>query len=186
LLAACATILSILGLASDCRPRMAAAKSPKTAAGGYTVRGLDYQVEHQPDGKRYPNYVKESYALEADGTLRYGAYFGGMPIEMNHMDGLDWKSGVHGQKVFDVVKALLADPQRRAELKMLPDDAPSPPFADKHYLVQLTKDNADSTWYVKDPKTRGFRAIDQAFTALIAAFEKATGRPRRPGSLPQR
>ena len=69
---------------------------------------------------------------------------------------------------------------------MLPDDAPTPPFGDKHYLLGLTKANADSTWYVKDPKTRAFRDIDAAFTALIDAFEKATGRPRRPGDLPQK
>jgi hypothetical protein len=186
LLVACAAIALTLGLTSACKPRTAAAKSGKPAAGGYTVRGLHYEIEHEPDGKRYPNQVKESYALEADGTLRYSAYFGGMPIEMNHMDSLDWKSGAHGQKVLDVVSALLADPERQAELKILPDDAPSPPFADKHYLVQLTKDKADSTRYAKDPKTRAFRELDQAFTALITAFEKATGRPRSPGSLPQR
>lgn len=156
------------------------------APGAYTVRGLYHEVAHQPDGKRYPNYVQESYDFAGDGTLTYTAYFGGMPTNMNHMDGVDWKSGADGKKVLDVVRALLADPDRRAELKVLPDEAPSPPFADKHYLVKLSNADGDSTRYVKDPKTRAFREIDQAFAALIAAFEKATGRPLSPFALPQR
>jgi hypothetical protein len=32
-------------------------------------------------------------------------------------------------------------------------------------------------------RLRAFRAIDQAFSALITEFEKATGRPRSPGGL---
>jgi hypothetical protein len=165
---------------------MAMAKSRETAAGGYTVRGIFFEAWREPDGKKRPNQVKESYALRADGAFNYSAYFGGMPIEMNHMDETDWSSGEHGKKMLDVIRALLADPVRRAELKLLPDGAPTPPFGDKHYLVGLTKDNADSTWYAKDPKTRAFREIDAAFTALIHAFEKATGRPRKPFDLPQR
>jgi hypothetical protein len=178
-------LLSCLGLFAGCKSH-AATTERAPIAGGYTVRSVHFEVWREPDGKQRPNQMNEGYDLQADGTLSYSAYFGGMPTQMNHVDGIEWNSGGHGKKMLGVVRALLADPVRRGELKRLPDDSPSPPFTDKHYLVGLTKNGADSTWYVKDAKTRAFREIDQAFASLIAAFEKATGRPRKPTDLPQR
>jgi hypothetical protein len=155
------------------------------AVKGYSIRDITIEVEHMPDGKKRPNYVKEYYCLTAEGLLQYSAYFGGMPIEMNHMDKIEWSSSDDGRKVLGLVQALLADPARSKGLKVRPDNAAPLASNAKVYLVHLTKDNVDLTIVSDNPKTPAFKEIDGAFTALIGAFEKATGRPLNPVDLPQ-
>lgn len=147
------------------------------------VGSVSVEVEHRPDGKKRPNYVKESYSLSPDGKLDYSAYFGGIPMNMNHMDGTEWLSGAHGKRVFDAVRKLLADPAHGPGLVKESDDDSARGLRGV-YRVRVTDESGDSTWYAK-PGTRAFARIDEAFGALIAAFENATGRPRKPGDLPQ-
>jgi len=159
----------------------AAAPPAKTEGrGSMTIRSLHYEVTREPDGKRYPNQVKETYRLDSDGTLRYSAYFGGMPTNMNHMDGVEWASGDSGRKLLATALKLLRDPT--SGLRELPDDRPYPPDA---FLVGVTRENADSTWYVDDRSSKAWAALETAFGALIAEFEKSTGRPKTAGELPQ-
>lgn len=146
----------------------------------YSIRGVSWQVERQPDGQKYPSYVKESYELTSSGLLNYTAYFGGMPTEMNHMDSVQWKVGESGRKVFAAVAALLTDPA--SGLKELPGDRSAPFGA---YLVQLTRDHADSTRYIDDPKSRAWTVVEKVLRVLRLDFEQTTGRPKKPGELPQ-
>ena len=63
------------------------------AADAWSVRVVRLDFERQPDGVRYSSFGQEGYELEPDGVLRYSGYFGGMPIELNHMDGVEWPAG---------------------------------------------------------------------------------------------
>jgi hypothetical protein len=157
----------------------------KPRDGGYRVESVHLEVEHQADGKKYPNYLKESYRLDGEGTLEYSAYFGGVPMEMNHMDSATWKSGRHGQKVFAAIAALLADPAGRAALRERPDGTPMPSAGEAVYLVSLAKDGHSSTRQLAPAQAKAYGVLDQAFQALIAQFERETGRPRTVGDLPQ-
>lgn len=142
--------------------------------------GVSFQVARARDGKKYPNPVRESYQLAADGTLRYTAYFHDMPIDLNHNDDATWNAGAAGKRVFDAIAKVAKD------LVELPDDQPPPAGGEKVYLVGFTGPAGDTTRYAADPKGKAWRAIDPAFRALIESFEKATGRPRKPEQLPQR
>jgi len=160
----------------------ALAASPGGASSdkGYTVRSVSFEVQHEADGKKRPNQVKEHYRLDRDGTLRYTAYFGGVPIEMNHMDSIEWASGEHGKKVLAGVAALLG------QFPVLEDDKPQPPVdANGVFLVGVTLKDADSTRFATK-ETKAWAAVQQLFGKLVAEFEKATGRPKTVGDLPQR
>ncbi|MBN1770883.1 MAG: hypothetical protein JXB32_06480 [Deltaproteobacteria bacterium] len=162
--------------------------APRTARpdGEWSIRVVAVELERQPDGERYPNWVRESYRLESDGVLDYSAYFGGMPIEMNHMDGIEWEAGATGQAVFDAVLAVLDDPARFAELTPVPDDGPEPTCLRPCYRIGLSRADGDHTFVLGDRETPALAELETAFAALIAAFESATGRPLSPGDLPQR
>lgn len=154
---------------------------PATVSGD-SVREVSFTIWREPDGKKYANPVKESYTLSKDGRLRYSAYFGGMPTNWNSMDGVDgWKSGAAGKRVLDVVLRLAKD------MPVLPDDSPVPePGAGGVYLVGLTRRAGDFTRVLKDAKSKAWGEVHAAFLAMVAAFEKETGRPRRADQLPQR
>ena len=152
----------------------------------WTVRVIALEVEHDPDGARYTSWVQERYELEADGSFDYSAYFGGMPIEMNHNDGVqDWDAGEPGRAVLGAVRAILADPERLAELTPEPDDGPAPGCPGRCYHLGVEDERGDSTFLLGENGGRAHELLDGAFSALIAAFESATGRPLTPGQLPQ-
>jgi hypothetical protein len=170
----------------DAAPDESAAVPPAAPNATWTVRVVAIDIERQPDGERFVSFVQESYDLEPETSLRYSAYFGGMPIEMNHMDGMEWDAGEAGRAVFDAAAAILADPERLAELSPEPDDGPSPPCPGRCYHLGVEDDRGDSTFLLGENGGRAFEILDGAFTALITAFERDTGRPLTPAQLPQK
>jgi len=151
----------------------------------YTVRVVSFEIEREPDGKRYPNQVRERFSLEKDGRLRYSAYFGGMPMEMNHNDSVDWPAAEAGRKVLET--ALRLANEGAPGLKDLPDDAPTPAVtASGLYTIGVTRAGGDSTKVIVDSKSKAWAELDAAFAAMVGRFEAATGRPKKPGDLPQR
>ncbi len=165
---------------------VAVAPTPPPAASSVTVRVIAIDIEHQPDGARYPSYVKESYTLESDASLDYSAYFGGMPTSMNHMDGLAWDAGERGRAVLAAATEIVSDADRRARLSEVPDEAPAPPCPGRCYRIGVRTNDADSTLLLGQDGSADFGLVDGAFTALLRAFEHATGRPLRSDQLPQR
>lgn len=151
----------------------------------HSVEAIVLEIDHQPDGARYPNHVRERYALGSDAFIDYAAYFGGMPIEMNHNDSVRWDAGEHGRRVLETMRSIVATPARFAELTLLADDAPEPVDPRRTYRIRLERDRADSTVLLPDGGPRAFALLDAAFRAMVAAFERGTGRPLRPGDLPQ-
>jgi len=141
---------------------------------------VSFELTHEPDGKKYPNQVKESYTLTSDGNLAYFAYFGGMPTDMNHTDGLSWASGAAGQRVFAALQRMLAESQKG--LRQLSDSESAPTGS---YRITIRERNADSGRIVDDKTSPAWRTLDAAFGALVTAFEKTTGRPYNVGQLPQ-
>jgi hypothetical protein len=160
------------------------ASSPPAAA-AYVPLEIAFEINRQPDGGRYPNYVQERFALGSDSFLDYSAYFGGMPIEMNHNDGVRWDAGEHGRAVFDAARSILADPALFAELTALSDDVPDPWPEPGFYKLQVERDRGEYSFLLQDRSTRAFGILDAAFAAMLSAFESATGRPLSPGDLPQ-
>src|SRR5580765_2707702 len=75
------------------------------AKGEYSVREILVRVWREPDGKKYPNQVKETYVVDKSGRLSYTAYFGGMPTDMNHMDSVEW-SGPEGKALIELAAKL--------------------------------------------------------------------------------
>ena len=141
----------------------------ETAEAEGKLRVIVLEVNHDADGKRYPTPVKERYELEGD-VLHYGAYFGNMPIEMNHNDSVDWKTGEAGKKVHaafaTVSKQLDKIPANRTGV----------------YVIGFQRGDGRA---IADKKGKAWAAVDPAFRAMIAAFEKATSRPLKAGDLPQ-
>ncbi|MBI4872309.1 MAG: hypothetical protein HY814_12175, partial [Candidatus Riflebacteria bacterium] len=62
------------------------------------------------------------------------------------------------------------------------DPWPDPGF----YKIRVERDEADSSYVLQDRSTRAFGILDAAFGAMMSEFESSTGRPLRPGDLPQR
>jgi hypothetical protein len=147
---------------------------------GPKVIDIFFEVTHERDGKKYPNQVKEAYHLTSDGKLHYGAYFGGMPIDWNHNDSVEWPAGDAGKRVLAVVNELLADP--KSGMRKISDDESAPPGS---YSITVTFHDADSSRVVDDKKSRAWAIVSARFAELIAAFEKATGRPKKPEDLRQ-
>ncbi|HZS35249.1 MAG TPA: hypothetical protein VFF06_00405 [Polyangia bacterium] len=141
---------------------------------------ISFEVTHEPNGRKYPNQLKERYTLDSDGKLHYSAYFGGMPIDLNHNDDAEWAARDSGRRVLATVNRLLGDPA--SGLHEIPDSE-SPP--DGAYVVTVREHDADSTRVVNDRRSRAWSLIDARFRAMVAAFEKATGRPKKPSQLPQ-
>src|SRR4051812_18668545 len=150
------------------------------AKGDFSVREILVRVWREPDGKKYPNQVKESYVLERDGRLRYTAYFGGMPTNMNHMDSVQWAAGADGKALLELAARLANE----GALKAVGDDESVPEGAGV-YLVGVTRHHADSTQVAIDRKSAAWRELDAAFLALVKKFERETGRPRKPADLSQ-
>jgi hypothetical protein len=162
--------------------RMAPPKKEVTKI--YSVRVIRIELVRQPDGKKYPHYLKESYDLTSDSALRYFGYFGGVPLGMNHTDSARWSAGGHGERVLAAVRSVVGDPGLFAELKQIPDEGENP-CSRGMYTVGLTRHEADVDYCVPDA-TRAFSIIDKAFLELIAEFERRNGRPLTPDKLPQR
>jgi hypothetical protein len=153
-------------------------------AKGLSVREVVFETERPADGKKRPNQVKETYQLDASGVLHYSAYFGGMPTDMNHMDQVDWQAGKPGKAVLAAALRLAGDP--RSGLVDLPDSESAPdPDPQGSLVVGLRKDDADSTSVVKDRKSKAWKELGGDVLAMIARFEKQTGRPKKPSQLPQ-
>jgi hypothetical protein len=150
----------------------------------FSIRGVSIAFERSPDGKKYPNQVQEGYELGGDLQLDYSAYFGGMPIELNHNDDAKWGAGALGQKVLDAVANILKDPKLFAQLVLIPDEGPNP-CSSGGYALGLSRDEADVDYCAQEGGGEAFLLLDAAFSNLIAAFEKSEGRPLRPTDLPQ-
>jgi len=150
-----------------------------------TVQQVTFEVQRRGGSAKYPNDVLERYTLTADGKLQYSAYFGGMPTNMNHNDGVTWEWKEEAAKVFEAVQRILADP---ALLAGLPEsDRADASVSLASYRVTLERQRHHSYGRVaRDPQAKGYVALDAEFKGLIAAFEKATGRPMTPNQLPQR
>jgi len=155
-----------------------------TETSNYSINYISIEIEHQADKKKYPNYVKESYHLDEDRILKYGAYFGGVPTSMNHNDGINWNSGDQGRKVFSKVLILLNKPLNTTGLTIYSDTS-KPSCNDRVYFLSVKKDDSDIRYFVDNPKTLAFKEIDRIFSDLIDVFEKETGRPFKVSDLPQ-
>jgi hypothetical protein len=149
------------------------------AKGRFSVREIAVTVWREPDGKKYPNQVKESYVVDKSGRLEYTAYFGGMPTDMNHMDSVEWTSA-EGRALVELAARLANE----GAWKPVRDDE-SPPEGAGVYVVGVTRDHADSTQVASDEKSPAWRKLDAAFRALVAKFERETRRPKKPADLPQ-
>jgi hypothetical protein len=150
-----------------------------SAKDSITVRQIRFEIERKADGKKYPLPVKEGYTLDEHGALRYSAYFGNMPTNMNHNDSIEWKSESTGAHLVDTAIKLYD------QLTVLPDDKQAPNGELEVYLVDFTKSGKGSRRYVLDHKATAWGELDGAFQAMVTAFEKATGRPKKPNELPQ-
>ncbi len=149
--------------------------------GALSIRIVSIEFARERDGDRYPNPVNERFQLERNGTLKYFAYFGSMPMDCNHCDSTAWKSGALGTQVLSVALALAVD--KTAGIEGLPDEAPSP--GPRVFIVGVTADHSDSTRVIRDPATPAYQRLLEAFNPMIAAFEESTGRPLKPDQLPQ-
>lgn len=151
----------------------------------YLIRGVGLEIERQPDGDKYPLYLKEHYQLDSQGLLHYHAYFGGMPLHMNHTDSTTWQTGEHGKQVLLVLSGIFHEATLLAELALLPDDAPQPAPGKNAYTIAVTRDQADSTFVIKNQTGQALQQLEVAFTAMVGAFERSTGRPLKATDLPQ-
>lgn len=135
------------------------------------LRVIVLEIHRAADGKRYPTPVDERYELAADGVLRYSAYFRNMPIDLNHNDSVEWKSGDLGAKV---LAALAGVAPRQL------DKVPADPTGS--YVIGYQ--GADSR-AISNKRGKAWGRVDPAFRAMIAGFEKSTGRPLKAHDLPQ-
>jgi hypothetical protein len=142
-----------------------------------------FVVEHPPDGKTHPGYVKETYVLASDGTLAYAAYFGGVPSGFNPIDRTEWKSGPAGKKVLETAARVVAD--RTSGAQEAPDSKPVPNNGVDAYNITVREHDADRTVLVLDKKSKAWTELGGAFQEMIAAFEKETHRPLTADQLPQ-
>ena len=133
------------------------------------------------------------YTLAREGSLRFSAYYFNFPIHMNHNDSSEWNAGPHAARVFAASDALLADPERMAELCEVPDEdevvahpcgEPAPAGAPV-YTLSLHGEGGSSTWRPMQPESAAFRTLDAAFRAMTSAFETEMHRPIPRGALPQ-
>jgi hypothetical protein len=145
----------------------------------FAVRQISLKVRHERDGKKHPNEVTETYALDKNGVLQYFAYFGGMPTQLNHTDSLEWRSGEPGKRALDIAEQLSNDPTSGLRPSRGSSDA-----EEGLLVVQLTRNHADVT-RVLDSHSKGWQELSGAFEAMITAFERATHRPLKPDQLPQ-
>ena len=70
-------------------------------------------------------------------------------------------------------------------LKLLPKDGPDPLVANGIYRLGFEVDHSDYTLVLSSPHSKDWQQIEKAFQSLILDFEKKTGRPLKPNSLPQ-
>lgn len=151
--------------------------SEQAPVSDYVIRGVGFEAEREPDGQRYGTQVKETYALDSRGRLSYSAYFGGVPIEMNHNDSAEWDAGEHRRRVFDAVHTILANSSLRSDTVLLSDESPEPAAGAGAYRLALRRGQADQTRFLGDERSGAFRELHSAFQPLISAFESVTGRP---------
>ncbi len=143
------------------------------------VREIVLTVQREGGSKKYPNPVTETYQLDRGGVLRYSAYFGNMPMEWNHNDSIEWRSGDAGKQVLQIAAQLVGDHDSGAKERRgseLPDSGV--------YFIRVAVADGDAE-RVLARHARGFPLLDGAFQSLIAAFERATHRPLTPDQLPQ-
>ncbi|MBS2029394.1 MAG: hypothetical protein JST54_15945 [Deltaproteobacteria bacterium] len=158
------------------------AHAPSPDAKGLAIAQIVYEAERKPDGACYPLPVKETYVLTPAG-LQYGAYFGNMPTNMNHNDSVTWPAGEKGNAVLETARRLANDPA--LGMKALGEHESTPNMGLDVYRVTVRLHSADSSRVVSDHSTQAWRELDAAFQALIADFERDTGRPMKPEQLSQ-
>lgn len=128
-------------------------------------------TETRPADEKHPP-IEARYELHADGLLRYSAYYLNMPIELNHLDSIEWIAGEHAQPVVQNIAMILRNPERAGLIEM-PDEAAC---RARCYRFTLRRDHADSSHMLPETSP-GFTALETAFRNLIATFEHETGRP---------
>lgn len=153
----------------------------RSAAADTAVLNVTFQVTHAADGKKYPTPVIETYEVHADGSVHYAAYFQNMPTNLNHQDSADWASSAPGRAVIAAARRsarTLHDPEH--------DKFPTATAKEGVYWATVTRGDHDVALFAAQNDTpAAFKAIRRPFRALIAAFEKATGRPLSSTTLPQ-
>ncbi len=172
--------LLVSGLASvtiGALPQVAHATPKATPA--TTVLSLGYEVEHPQDGKKYPNQLIESYALDGDGLLRYSGYFGGVPLEFNHNDAVTWPSGAAGRQLLALAQQLAN--RKGSGLQPLPDGASLHASPEGVLRVSVARGALVLAPGPSPARTQ----LTAALAKFLAAFEKATGRPLTLDKLPQ-
>ena len=149
----------------------------------FKIRTIIHEVERPADGKKYPTSTKEYYRLDSTGLLRYSAYFGGIPMAMNHNDSLDWQDGELGRLLLETA-ARLVNERVEGVVDMRDDESLPYPKAPGYFMLGVTRSEADSSKLLTKSDSPAWQELATAFSALQLAFEKATGRPLTPGSLP--
>ncbi len=150
----------------------------RSAAADTAVLNVTFQVTHAADGKKYPTPVIETYEVHADGSVHYAAYLQNMPTNLNHQDSADWASSAPGRAVIAAARA------RRGRCRTEHDKFPT--AKEGVYWATVTRGDHDVALFAAQNDTpAAFKAIRRPFRALIAAFEKATGRPLSSTTLPQ-
>ena len=171
-------------------PQPAAAPAPMTTR-DVTTREITFTATARNAAGR--DDFEYRYTLAREGSLRFGAYYFNFPIHMNHNDNAEWNAGAHAARVFAASDALLADPERMAELCEVPDEGevvadpcgePAPAGAPV-YTLSLHGEGGSSTWRAMQPESAAFQTLDAAFRAMTSAFEVEMQRPIPRGALPQ-
>ena len=98
---------------------------------------MEFVVDREPDGKDYQTPVNERWTLGVDLKLRFSAYYGGMPTDMNHMDSVTWNAGESGKAVLDAAQRVISEPQLAADAKEVPDGASGPSGGPGSYWLHI-------------------------------------------------
>ena len=149
----------------------------------FEIRTIIHEVERPPDGNKYPNRTREYYKLDSNGVIHYSAYFGGIPLNMNHNDSLDWNAGEPGRRLLETAARLVGG-RVEGVVDMRDDDSPPYPSELGYFMLGVTLSQADSSKLITKSDSPAWHELAAAFSAVRLEFEKATGRPLTPGSLP--
>ena len=165
-------------------PPLSSPQRPLLSSVG-SVETVEFVVDREPDGKDYQTPVNERWTLGVDLKLRFSAYYGGMPTDMNHMDSVTWNAGESGKAVLDAAQRVISEPQLAADAKEVPDGASGPSGGPGSYWLHIRSDEGDRTRMVGAHGSQAYGVLDSAFQVVVAEFRKSTGRPLAPNELPQ-
>ncbi len=145
------------------------------------VTSLTFEIWRKPDGKKYPMPLQEHYQVQRDGAIVYSGYFGDVPMEFPHNDGVTWPSGTVATKFLGLVQRLARDP--KSGLKYFADGSEPPSDFGGKLQVGVRLGDADQTYGLAPGPCAARKQLEPALIAVIAAFEKGTGRPLTPAKL---